>query len=177
MSKDYKTTNKPQASIAPKRVFKDQMTVTHDLFKLLPATMKKNVSYKKFQPELVEMEHAHIFHTVDSRGKKQTSCSAVGGHFHDVEVTVAADGSFHLICSEPYHIVTKTTKTGMTKKEKVHVSFEDGNNDIIIKDTHTHEFEYKGSEELFIGNRQNVIAPQGGFQPRPLPKEVEFKDA
>lgn len=176
MSKDVKT-KQVQKAVEPKRIFKDQMVVTTDLFKMAPAQMKKNTSYKKFQPELMDLEHCHIFRTVDSRGKVQTSSTAVGGHFHDVEVSIDQDGSFVLKCSEPYHIVTKTTKTGMTKKEKVPVTFEDGNRDVILKDTHTHEFQYIRSEELHLGSKGNNVAPQGGFTPRPLPQGVEFKDA
>lgn len=172
MSQDYKA--KKQAQM--KRVYKDQMTATHDLFKMLPATMKKNVSFKKFQPQIEEFEHCHIFHTVDSRGKAQLSSSAVGGHFHDVEWSVSSTGEFQIKCSEPFQIVTVVTKAGMTKKEKRPVAFEDGINDKTIKDTHTHEFQYLGSETLEIG-RPRAVAPSGEFKPRALPKDVDFKDA
>ncbi len=70
------------------RFYSGKGAVHHDLFKLKVENMTKDFSWRKDDPDYVDMEHCHIFHTVDSSGKEQLYSSAVGGHFHKMETSV-----------------------------------------------------------------------------------------
>ena len=67
------------------RVFQGETLIKHDLFKLDIAKMKKLVG-PDGDKEYRDVEHVHFFHTVDSNGIKQTYCSSVGGHFHEIKI-------------------------------------------------------------------------------------------
>ncbi len=118
------------------RVYKGEQVLDHDLFKLLPATMMKNVSYTD-KPDYAKIEHCHIFHTIDSSGKRQDACNAVGGHLHLVTVTHNYAGVPSLEVSGPVRYV-KQKNRGVYSR--VAVPMED--------DTHTHEVQYLGSEKI-----------------------------
>ena len=83
--------NTPVAVKPMARVYKGTTEIDHDLYKLGVSKMKRNVGLNG-AVEIIELEHCHIFHTVDSNGRPQTTCSPVGGHHHEIEVIPQADG-------------------------------------------------------------------------------------
>jgi len=80
------------------RVYKGTQQFHHDLFKLSVSKMLKFVGYQtsskawfkadngQTNPDWLELEHTHIYHSVDSSGKIQIYSAPVGGHFHEIEV-------------------------------------------------------------------------------------------
>ncbi len=135
----------------------------HDLFKLAVATMEKNVSYDD-KPDVVKLEHCHIYHTIDSSGKPQNTSTAVGGHFHMVEV-IAGDGGVPTLKVGPPVKWVKKRVRGVMKKIMQPIFLEsasvddDGRPDNAErhKDTHTHEVLYLGSEEITL-RKPNIEA-------------------
>jgi hypothetical protein len=80
---------KTKKTIAPQqRVLATERQIFSDCFKFELSKMKRNVSWTE-EPEYVDVEHCHFFHTVDSDGKVQTYTTATGGHFHEVEMIPA----------------------------------------------------------------------------------------
>lgn len=133
-----------------KFVEKNSISVTHHLFKAKVAKFLKNNSYKKDNPDLIPMAHEHIFHTVDSRGKKMTHCGFVGGHTHEIKVVENPDGTMTVECGPPVKQVVTKDRTGRRKTKFVPVEFydafaRDGEGEMIV-DSHIHDMEYRGSE-------------------------------
>jgi hypothetical protein len=123
------------------RVYRGTQTVDHDLFKLNVAVMKKNVSYTDI-PDMQNFEHCHIFHTVDSGGRKQTACNDVGGHHHDIEVVPPQKGGVPTLrISGPRKWVRDRRRGRLSVPVDSHLSEED-------QDRHTHTFTYLGSEKI-----------------------------
>lgn len=127
------------------RVYKGTREVDHDLFKLEVAKMRKNVSYTDV-PDVREIEHCHLFHTVDSNGKKQVASNQVGGHHHDIEVTADADGVPTLKVSEPRRWVLKKVR-GKNQRVSVPIFL---NSEKDEWDNHTHAVTYLGSEKITL---------------------------
>jgi hypothetical protein len=98
-------------------------------FKLLVARMLKDLSPFKNDPNVITIEHCHIFHTYDSNGTELKTCNSVGGHYHDIDLKVI-DGEWKATCSTP--------RSNKTSKE------------LLPDDRHTHELVYLKSEELQI---------------------------
>lgn len=126
------------APVTQQRIYKGTQVLDHDLFKLKVAKMRKDVSYDG-EPDYVQFEHCHIFHTIDSNGKKQDTCSPVGGHFHEVRVVQKPGQVPTLEVSGPMKYVMK--KFGK-KFKKVPEPLDPE------VDSHTHEVEYLGSERI-----------------------------
>lgn len=118
------------------RVYAHSQLIKHDLFKLLPANMIRNVSYSDI-PHYEHIEHAHWYHTVDSTGKKLENSSAVGQHFHEMKVVQNKDGIISAECGPASKFVMKTIN-GRPRKVV----------EVISHDAHTHEVEYKLSEDI-----------------------------
>ncbi len=127
------------------RVYKGTQIVDHDLFKLEVAKMTKNVSYTDV-PDLVKLEHVHMFHTVDSNGKKVSMSSAVGGHHHDITVVPGKDGVPTIQVSEPRKIVVRKRK-GRIERLSVPVVLDPESGEV---DDHTHSVTYLGSERITL---------------------------
>lgn len=66
--------------------------VHHDLFRLDIANTKKNVSYNEDLPNMVDVPHAHFYHTVTSDGKALENSAPTAGHFHPIEIEYDDDG-------------------------------------------------------------------------------------
>jgi len=127
-----KATDQPDTA----RVFRGSQTVNHDLFKLLPSEMKKNVSWTPGQPRFEYFEHCHMFHTVDSSGRTQDTSTPIGGHFHEVKVIHGEGDSPPTIEVGPAsHHVTKGS-------ERVIVP--------LVYDTHTHDTKYLFSDSIKV---------------------------
>ncbi len=119
--------------------------------------MLKNVSFKKNQPQVVELEHSHIFHTINSQMKLQKHTSTVGGHFHEIEWGVGADGKPFVKKVGPPITYRYVSRSGQQKKRSGAVRWRDGERDEetddgvaagYVVDKHTHKFHYIHSEEL-----------------------------
>lgn len=122
------------------RVYAGQIELDHDLFKLSVAKMYKNVSWDA-DPHWERFEHCHIFHTIDSNGKKQTTCSPVGGHFHVIETTPQAGGPPKLAVSPPMRMIRiKQGKKWVTRPEPIEYENPDH--------SHTHEVQYLRSQRI-----------------------------
>lgn len=135
--------SKPAPQAEPQaRVYRNSQVIDHDLFKLRIATMRKNVSWTD-KADIQLIEHVHMFHTVDSSGKKLTACGQVGGHHHDVEVIgTGPDGVPQLKVSGPRKYV-RHRKLGKISVPLSELGDEDG-------DFHTHKVDYLGSEKIQI---------------------------
>lgn len=129
-----------KAAIQPttqKRIFGQGNKLIHDLFRLQVAKMTRNVSWNDEKPIYVEIDHSHIFHTIDSTGRKQETCSPVGGHHHKMTVTYEQGVAPTVHCSPAMKYIRKRVNGENTK---VLVEIDD--------DNHTHEVEYIRSEEI-----------------------------
>jgi hypothetical protein len=129
MSKDPK--EKPQQII-----LKHKNKFWHHCFKLKNAEMLVNTSFTD-DPQYDKVTHSHFFHTKDSDGKIQVKSNAVGGHFHEVEVTETAGGVPRIKISGPKKEVRTKIRGRWTK---IYEPIQD--------DMHMHEIEYLYSEEL-----------------------------
>lgn len=137
-------------STQQQRAYKGTQVVDHDLFKLEAAKMKKNVSYT--EELMIELfDHCHMFHTVDSNGKKLDVSSPVGGHFHPIKVTRSESGVPEITVGPPHKFVMKK-RNGRKVKVAVPVSFgsvDDEGSERVLDD-HTHRATYLGSEKVSI---------------------------
>lgn len=138
----------------PKVVYKDQQGFRHDLFKLKDEKLLKNQSFKKGQVKLESFSHTHFFHTYDSNGRQQQYSTSVGGHFHEVKWKVDANGELVAECGPALRNVYHK-RGGRQKKFIEPVKWYNENSDSAegewVKDSHTHEVEYRWSEELSVG--------------------------
>lgn len=132
----------------PSRVYKGTREVDHDLFKLSTEKMLKNVSYTE-APQIESFDHNHVFHTVDSNGRKMLVCSAVGGHVH--ECTVEQRGGVPVVVVGPPRKWVMNKRRGKKVRELAPVMLEkDGDNGEPTYDKHIHKVEYLGSERIKI---------------------------
>lgn len=132
-----------------KRIFSSQKEFMHDLYKFEVAKFKKNIAIDGFEPEYVDAEHVHFFHSITSDGKPQTRTNSVGGHFHKVKLTPQPGGLPPLVECEsgPMREVVKL-KHG--KRVKTEIPF----NDV---DTHTHSVKYEKSN-VIVERVRNIEA-------------------
>lgn len=148
----------------PRRRMKGEKVVYHDLFKLEPATFKKILGVAderllRTNPNAVRMadvEHCHFFHSVDSNGRPQKYSSSIGGHCHEIKITIDENGEFVAECGPP-----------MVKR---------GNSRVEMKnsyDFHTHEIEYVESHD-FKARKANVEAVKYklNFEAPPTPSDM-----
>ena len=169
------TQSKPQPQIKsgpePHIVFRDQMSVRLDRFKLQVANMKKNTSWDRKRPQLVDMEHAHFFLSKNEAGQPQEYCSPIGGHFHKllsmkvepVKTGMIVDDENGNQIEEVKNLLVARfgpalrneyikRSDGTMKKVIRPVSFnilvetEDGEEQRKLEDAHTHEAVYLHSE-------------------------------
>lgn len=88
-------TKKSNAKLAPARTqshspkvrYKGQHEIVHHLYRLNVAKMIKDHGWDENDPKYVPFEHTHVYHSVDSRGRPQNTCTPIGGHFHEVTMT------------------------------------------------------------------------------------------
>jgi len=132
-------TKKPAVKAKSTRRYKSQQNITHDLFKLLVAKVKKNTSWAPGQKEYVSVEHCHFYHSVDKSGAPQKTCSPIGGHFHEIieETPATADAP-------------ATYRTSKAKKYMIFIEYGRQVKKIVDleDDDHTHEVEYISSEDF-----------------------------
>lgn len=131
----------------------------------------KNISYKKDMPKIDKVEHVHHFRTINSQLKTQDYCTGASGHFHEVTWEMR-NGEPVVTKVGPPLVYKYARRPSGTKRVIAPIEFFDADADKMIRDTHTHKFEYIHSEEL---SEQSVRRVQmDTFQQ--LAKSVGFED-
>lgn len=123
-----------------KRVYRSEQKVHHDLFKLLPELVKKNVGYDPLKPEIRSYEHTHFYHTVDSNGRKQQYCAPQAGHIHEIEFELGEEPKI-ILCGPP--LLSQSAK-----KSKNFPYDKSGR----LGDRHAHKGLYLFSEQMEVRN-------------------------
>jgi hypothetical protein len=139
MNEKMQTKKAPQKKeIETKRLMKGTTTIYHDLFRLEPANMIKEVMIGSDKVLKEAVQHQHFYHTVDSSGRRQYECAPIGGHVHKIEVGQDENGNLIATCGVP--LVRTTVKTKFGKRiEKILPSKDDN---------HTHICKYIESSEI-----------------------------
>lgn len=139
------------------RTYLNAQEYDHDLFKLTVAKMTKNVALPNTKPEFITLEHCHIFHTIDSAGKRQVVSTAVGGHVHEVKQVGEENGVPILEIGPAMKFVIKKKYGKMTKiLARVLLEKEGGADGGDLVDDHTHDYIYMGSEKI----KARVVNPE-----------------
>lgn len=144
-----KPTEKPAEKPAEiKRIYKGDIEIINDTFKLVVSKLQKNISFDLKHPAFVSVEHCHFYHTYDSSGSPQKQCNAVGGHTHNIRI-YSKDGELRGECSLPIHNKRSEALLYRKKNEdtgKMKVVTNPYNSDPY--DKHTHEIQYIKSEKF-----------------------------
>lgn len=156
-----------------KRFYRDQRTFKSDLYKLDVAKMKKNVAIQGEAPILNEVEHCHFFHSVDSNGNPQNTCTPIGGHFHVMEVIPSSnpDEAPIVVCkSGPMKTVRKKDRFGKYSKVVVPA-------DPDADDYHTHSITFLGTSDVVKAqpNAEAVKAQNYFANKETAPPDVEVR--
>lgn len=123
-------------------------------YKLLPALRKRNESWEKFKPRLVEDPHGHTYCDInDKTGKVQIYSAPMGGHFHLVEIVWDTDKQGNKFirstkCGPPLQWTVVKDLDGSKRKEALPVRWATAKAGQFIHDEHTHDIEYTGSQIL-----------------------------
>lgn len=161
----------PPAPVGVPIFDRGNFSFVHHLVKLMPAKMKKNFSFNPHQPKIVEIEHCHFFHSVDSKGTPQTKTNMVGGHYHDVTMVMGkdADGKEVLVdvkIGPPLKQGYKRLQSGRQVKSATKISWVDesvikGEDDepLLIEDNHEHQWHYYGKETISARRTSNLFVP------------------
>jgi len=132
------------------RVYKQDIKIESDLFKLEVAKMKKDMVNNKDNPSLLEIEHCHTWRTFDSDGKPQPHCSPIGGHFHEIKYQEDENGAVKVMSvSGPMTWGVAKVK-GKFKKTAVPIPDH-------LEDDHTHTATYIESHKL-TARKQSPLA-------------------
>lgn len=153
--------------------FKGTAEFIHILFKASVEKLAKNVSFVKGKVSIIPLEHTHVFHTFDSRGRPQQYSSTTGGHFHEVTWGFDANGDPVAKCGPALRSVLKKKPSG-AKRVVEPVKWHDEDNDDTVRDDHKHDWAYIHSErmseskvnEMQRATRATVAEKLGGEQPR-----------
>lgn len=140
-----------------KKVWKGQETFEHHLFKLSPTDCIKNKSITPYQPNTYRLQHGHVYHTVDRKGKPQTYSAPSSGHFHEVTVEWDGDTLVGVKCGPPTRFKYRQQRNKEIKKVKEQVVYKgrDENGDDDVVDSHTHEIVYIRGEVLTLQPQQH----------------------
>lgn len=144
-----------QEVTAPRIINRHDVSYRHDVYKLEPKAMMKNVSYVHLEPDLQSLDHSHIFHSHNDRGQRKTKCESMGGHWHEIETYVDKQGNLKAKCGPALEEKVTMGNTGKTYTTIVPRSFEKeikagehAGQVMKIVDDHVHEVTYLGSEQL-----------------------------
>lgn len=158
----------PQVAPAPKIRSRHDVSFRHDAFISDNKECFRNISYEHLKPNLVRVDHKHIFHSHSNNGRVLSRTGSACGHWHNVEPYIdPVSGELKAKCGPAMHEVTILTQTGRTVTRIEPVSFEEeilvGENaggTRRIVDDHTHELNYIGSEELSPQGIQKALKEQ-----------------
>jgi hypothetical protein len=174
--------------VEPKIKLRSQKAIHHHLFKALVARMKKNIAWRKGQPDIREVEHVHFFHTVNSFGMDQEHTNEVGGHFHAVTWSVGDDGELRAVCGPALKKISKRGRDGYPVTKIVPVQWEnkfkeDEDESDFVTDTHTHVMSYEGSDVITSSQIKQIAKQSEKFKQQqaakaalPKPEEVGLVD-
>lgn len=125
------------------RVEKGSRVFTHDLFMLQPSKMLKDLGFDPADPKIVELEHQHVYHSINSQGIPQVKSTQIGGHYHRVEITGYEENGRPIMKCTSGPLETKyVRRRGMTVKEEAPVMIAGE------VDSHQHEMVYIFSDEI-----------------------------
>jgi hypothetical protein len=150
------STPRKKKQVTPKVIMKNQKEMRHDVFKSDIQNFMENTSFTRDDPTIVQREHTHIYHTIDSQCRTLQYTNAVGGHFHKVTIEMNEDGELVAKCSEPLKYHFRRLPRGGFKKEIGPVSWFDGNNNRTIADNHVHELIYQHSEMINVDSARKI---------------------
>ena len=159
-----------------KRVFRETQEFYHDLFKLEVSKMLKWVGHRQDSKEWfknprsgeknkdwLELEHTHVFHTINSNGQIQYYCAPVGGHFHRMKVVRKDNGVPEVVCdSGPLKFETKKVAGKFEKVEVPATEF----------DNHKHKVDYVRSDQVKRTQLSKEAAKVIGHDAHKLSKAV-----
>ena len=122
----------------------------------MPAIERRNVSFKKGEKIIEEVEHSHIWHNVTSQGRKQKHCIPMRGHLHEV-TWKEEKGHITFTCGPPLEEKVRRTSGGEETylAPKVLLKLTDADGNVIENDTdkHTHTIRYNKSEKITVRKR------------------------
>jgi len=149
---------------------RNAQVIFHHLFKASLGFFKRNMSWQVGILKMESIEHVHFYHSVNSLGMKQQWTTEVGGHFHEVKYEVV-NGLPTAICGPAIKRETRKTPSGdKVKIVPLKWSSVNGEGDTeFITDDHTHEMEYRGTDELTLGNAPS----RADLAPAPAPTTFE----
>lgn len=159
MSEDKKTPKPAPAVAKPQMAMprnRHDLSFRHDCFWASVAKCIQNNSFEYMRLNQEDVEHRHVYHSHNSSGKKLTRTGSNCGHWHSVEHYVdPTTGATMAKCGPAMREATKMSPTGRTYAVIEPVYFERevmtgeraGTTEKVV-DNHTHELEYRGSEEL-----------------------------
>lgn len=173
MAKKQKTES--VSSVPEQRVYKNEIQIKTDLFKLEVSKCNLNKAWND-AVNLEEVEHVHFFHTYDSDGKLMGKrdpdgtilgrTNSVAGHFHVIEIEEqGANKPVKIISvSGPMREVKRRVRGKYVKViEPV---------DSILEDNHTHDISYRRSENVrlreVVPEAVNLVA-QEAQKTAPIP--------
>lgn len=159
-----KTTPKKSASapVKIKKFARGMKEFECDLYKGDVQKYKHNASWKYANPNIIEMEHRHIYRNVDGKkGRPNKYTSHMLGHFHEIILNdengnplVDENGFPAPKCGPPMRKNVIRLPNGKKKMVIEQVKYLDGSGygpngeNLYIEDNHTHSFEYLGSEMI-----------------------------
>lgn len=146
MAKEVTTTNSSK-KIEPKIKWQGTESFRHDLFKLGVSKCIKNKSYTQGDPNIVQVEHVHFFHSHSSEGNEHTRCEIAAGHYHEVKVSVDENGDFKAECGPAVSVETKIQGT-IAYNEEGPIKFYDNKSRQWILDDHRHDISYIRSQMI-----------------------------
>jgi len=124
------------------RTYTASTVIDSDTFKLEVEKMYRDISPDPKSPQIIPLEHCHMFHTYDSNGKSQTKSSAIGGHTHPMNVEYNTDGQI-ISCQCGPAIGLKndnhTHRTTYIKSQKVKIR---KHNEVMLEAMKRHDQAY-----------------------------------
>lgn len=162
--------------VKPNFKIRSQQTVFHHLFKALPEKFLKDLSFGDQEMKLDQIEHVHHYHSVNSMGHAQKYTTTIGGHFH--EVTWALDpktGEPTATCGPAMKKLIKNTPRG-TKTIIEPLKFFNKDEQKWIVDSHAHNMDYRGTDELSTANIQEIQRQNASMLSSMEPKKTAEAD-
>lgn len=133
----------------PKIRLRANVEFEHHLFESDVKNCKKNVSYKKFHPDLRDIPHKHFFHSKDQRGKSLIRCTSASGHYHECTMSMDKEGNLIVKSGPAMMDVTKKMRDGTNKTVQQQSRWETSSEqEPHLVDAHEHTWVYSGSDIL-----------------------------
>ncbi len=150
---------RPVASSVVTRVMRGTRSWSQDVFKLKVASRLFNMAWKTYRPQLIEQEHCHFYRSVNDQGVTNEYSTAIGGHFHKIEVEWNPDGTLkRTFCGPPLHKAQVTmpgSKRKVTRITQIYFEKETENGEVVrIEDNHSHEMDYIHTDEISPQKRE-----------------------